>query len=367
MQLIGTITRFLESIAPPQLQESYDNAGLLTGNAAWECRGVLCTLDVTEEVIDEAISRNVNLVIAHHPIIFKGLKKLTGSGYVERTIIRAIKNDIAIFAIHTNLDNVISGVNARIADLLGLTNRKTLSPMEGNLLKLISYVPHAQLDQVRDAMFAAGAGTIGEYGECSFSVPGTGTYKGSQNTNPFAGTPGIRHEEPETRFEVILPGYLQEKVISALLSSHPYEEVAYDLVALKNASDRHGSGLIGKLNGEVGEAEFLALLKAKFGLTVIRHTPLTGRSIQDVAVCGGAGSFLLGRAKAAGAQVYITADMKYHEFFDADGQLLVCDIGHFESEQLTVDLLKEVLEEKFPTFAVLKSAVLTNPVHYYLG
>src|SRR5688572_9859123 len=207
MHLIGNITRHLESIAPPQLQESYDNAGLLTGDPGSECRGVLCTLDVTEEVIQEAIDNNVNLVVAHHPIIFRGLKKLTGSGYVERTIIRAVKNDIAIFAIHTNLDNVLHGVNGRIADLLGLNNRKVLAPAEGGLLKLISYVPHAQLDQVRDAIFEAGAGTIGNYRECSFSVGGTGTYKGNDNTNPFAGVSGVRHEEPETRFEVILPAY----------------------------------------------------------------------------------------------------------------------------------------------------------------
>jgi dinuclear metal center YbgI/SA1388 family protein len=367
MRLIGHITRYLESVAPPQLQESYDNAGLLTGNPDGECRGVLCTLDVTEEVIQEAIDNNINLVVAHHPIIFRGLKKLTGSGYVERTIIRAIKNDIAIFAIHTNLDNVINGVNGRIADLLGLRNRKVLLPIEGGLVKLISYVPHAQLDQVRDAIFEAGAGTIGDYAECSFSVGGTGTYKGNDNTQPFAGTPGLRHEEPETRFEVILPAHLQGNVVSALIAVHPYEEVAYDLVPLKNTSNQQGSGLVGNLEQELDEAEFLALLKSRFGLTVIRHTPLTGRSVNTVALCGGAGSFLVSRAKASGAQVYITADMKYHEFFDADGALLLCDIGHFESEQFTVDLLKEVLEEKFPTFAVLKSAVKTNPVNYYLG
>src|SRR6478609_10445358 len=207
MPLIRDITEFLHSIAPPQLQESYDNAGLLTGNPGWECRGVLCTLDVTEDVVGEAINKNINLIVAHHPIIFRGLKKLTGSGYVERTIIRSIKNDIAIFAIHTNLDNIFDGVNGRIADLLGLTDRQILSPLEQGLLKLVSFVPHAQLEQVRDAIFAAGAGTIGQYSECSFSVSGTGTFKGDADTNPFAGTPGVRHQEPETRFEVIIPSY----------------------------------------------------------------------------------------------------------------------------------------------------------------
>ncbi|HSB93372.1 MAG TPA: Nif3-like dinuclear metal center hexameric protein [Flavitalea sp.] len=367
MQLISNIVSYLDSIAPPQLQESYDNAGLLTGDLNWECRGVICTLDVTEEVIEEAIRQNINLVIAHHPVIFRGLKKLTGSSYVERTIIKAVKNDIAIFAIHTNLDNIIGGVNGRIADLLGLNDRKVLAPFEGNFLKLVIYVPNAQLNQVGDAIFAAGAGTIGNYSECSFSVTGFGTYKGNEKANPFAGSPGMRHEEPETRFEVILPAELQKKVVAALLEAHPYEEVAYDLVPLKNTHYGLGAGLVGTLDPALDEPDFLALLKRQFGLSVIRHTPLTGRLIQSVAVCGGAGSFLLPRAKAAGAQVYITADMKYHEFFDVEGELLLCDIGHYESEQFTVDLLKEVLEEKFPTFAVLKSAVKTNPVHYYLG
>jgi len=367
MPLIRDIADFLNTIAPPALQESYDNVGLLTGDPGWNCTGVLCTLDVTEEVIEEAIRRQLNLVVAHHPLIFKGLKKLTGSGPVERTVIKAIKNDIAIFAIHTNLDNVIGGVNGRIADVLGLSNRQILAPSEVGLIKLICFVPDAQLEQVRNAVFAAGAGSIGKYSECSFAASGHGTFKGGAGTNPFVGTPGERHTEPETRFEVILPAYQQNRVVSAMVSAHPYEEVAYDLLPLKNSNQEEGSGLIGILHQPMTEAEFLSMLKSHFNLEALRHTPLTGRLISKVAVCGGAGSFLLARAKSAAAQVYITADMKYHEFFEADGQLLVCDIGHFESEQFTVDLLIEVLEEKFPTFAVLKSAVRTNPVHYYLG
>lgn len=367
MPFIRDIVNFLHTIASPELQEHYDNAGLLTGELGWECRGVLCSLDVTEQVIQEAIDKNINLIVAHHPVIFKGLKKLTGSGHVERTVIKAVKHDIAIFSIHTNLDNVITGVNGRIADKLALKNREILAPLESGLIKLVSYVPHAQLEQVLNAVFAAGAGSIGEYGECSFAAQGTGTFKGKPGTNPFVGTPGVRHSEPETRFEVVVPAYLQRQVVSALLAAHPYEEVAYDLLPLKNSSRHEGSGLSGRIDPAMPEMEFLALLKSAFHLAVIRHTPLTGRPISKVAVCGGAGSFLLGKAMSAGADVYITADMKYHEFFEADGRILVCDIGHFESEQFTVDLLNEVLEEKFPTFAVLKSAVRTNPVHYYLG
>lgn len=364
---IRDIIRELEKKAPLSLQESYDNAGLLTGNADWECRGVLCTLDATEAVILEARERGCNLVVAHHPIIFGGLKKLNGKNYVERTVITAIKNDIAIYAIHTNLDNVLDGVNDRIADRLGLTNRRILSPKAGQLMKLYTFVPHAQANQVREALFAAGAGHIGEYSETSFNSEGTGTFKGSENTNPFAGQPGKRHEEKEVKIEVILPAYLQPSVVKALWEAHPYEEVAYDLVSLSNDNQLVGSGLLGELPEALDETGFLHMLKTSFELKMVKHTPLLGKKIKKVAVCGGSGSFLSGKALAAGADVYVTSDIKYHEFFDANDRILLADIGHWESEQFTTDLLVEILQAKFPTFAVLKSGVKTNPVHYFLG
>lgn len=364
---IRDIIRELEKKAPLSLQESYDNAGLLTGNADWECRGVLCTLDATEAVILEARERGCNLVVAHHPIIFGGLKKLNGKNYVERTVISAIKNDIAMYAIHTNLDNVLDGVNDRIADRLGLTNRRILSPKAGQLMKLYTFVPHAQANQVREALFAAGAGHIGEYSETSFNSEGTGTFKGSENTNPFAGQPGKRHEEKEVKIEVILPAYLQPSVVKALWEAHPYEEVAYDLVSLSNDNQLVGSGLLGELPEALDETGFLHMLKTSFELKMVKHTPLLGKKIKKVAVCGGSGSFLSGKALAAGADVYVTSDIKYHEFFDANDRILLADIGHWESEQFTTDLLVEILQAKFPTFAVLKSGVKTNPVHYFLG
>lgn len=364
---IRDIIRELEKKAPLSLQESYDNAGLLTGNADWECTGVLCTLDATEAVILEARERGCNLVVAHHPIIFGGLKKLNGKNYVERTVITAIKNDIAMYAIHTNLDNVLDGVNDRIADRLGLTNRRILSPKAGQLMKLYTFVPHAQANQVREALFAAGAGHIGEYSETSFNSEGTGTFKGSENTNPFAGQPGKRHEEKEVKIEVILPTYLQPSVVKALWEAHPYEEVAYDLVSLSNDNQLVGSGLLGELPEALDETGFLHMLKTSFELKMVKHTPLLGKKIKKVAVCGGSGSFLSGKALAAGADVYVTSDIKYHEFFDANDRILLADIGHWESEQFTTDLLVEILQAKFPTFAVLKSGVKTNPVHYFLG
>jgi dinuclear metal center YbgI/SA1388 family protein len=363
---IAEIIALLESVAPPSLQEHYDNAGLLTGNAGWTCTGALCTLDATEEVIKEAIQQNCNLVIAHHPIIFGGLKKINGKNYVEKAVITAIKNDIAIYAIHTNLDNVLAGVNGMMAGKLGLINTRILAPKEATLKKLYTFVPLEQAEQVRAALFAAGGGHIGNYNECSFGVEGTGTFKGGADTNPFVGKPGERHYEKELKVEVIFPSYLQASVIKALLAAHPYEEVAYDVVDLANVHPRIGSGLTGELPEPMPEAGFLALLKQSFNLSLIRHTALLGRPVKKVALCGGAGSFLVSKALAAGADIYVTADMKYHEFFDANNRIVIADIGHFESEQFTIDLLAGILREKFPTFAVLKTTVKTNPVHYFV-
>jgi dinuclear metal center YbgI/SA1388 family protein len=363
--IISSIIDILEKIAPPSLQEDYDNAGLITGDKNWLCTGSLISLDVTEEVVKEAIEKKCNLIIAHHPIVFKGLKKINGKNYVERTVILAIKNDIAIYAIHTNLDNIIDGVNGKIADKLGLVNRSILCPKQSGLLKLAVFVPVNDKEKLQDALFAAGAGHIGHYSECSFSTEGTGTYKAGENARPYLGEVGKRHQEQEVKIEVILPVWLKQQVIKAMIAAHPYEEVAYDMYHLSNTSLQTGSGLIGELEQELEETDFLALLKRVFGLSVVRHTPLTGRPIKKVALCGGAGSFLTAVAKAAGADVYVSADIKYHEFFDADGQILLADIGHYESEQFTIDLLFDILREKFPNFAVLKTGVNTNPVKYF--
>lgn len=352
-------------MAPSVLQEEYDNAGLLTGNPAWECTGVLCTLDSTEAIIEEAIQKKCNLIIAHHPIIFKGVKKINGKNYVEKTIIAAIKNDIAIYAIHTNLDNVISGVNSSLASRLGLMNCAVLTSKDAALMKLFTFVPLAYADKVREAIFDAGAGHIGKYSECSFGMDGTGTYKAGEGTDPFAGKIGIRHSESETKIEVLFPTHLEKDIIRALKSVHPYEEVAYDLIKLTNEHPGIGAGLIGQLPQPDNESAFLSKLKELFGLKVIRHSALRGKPIQKVALCGGAGSFLISKALALGADVFVTADLKYHEFFDANDRLVICDIGHYESEQFTISLLAEILRQKFPTFAVLKPDTQTNPVYYY--
>ena len=365
MQIVEII-QVLETIAPLALQENYDNAGLLTGRPEWECTGILCSLDSTEEVILEAKKRGCNLVIAHHPIIFGGLKQITGTNYVERTIITAIKNDIAIYAIHTNLDNILEGVNSRIADKLGLINRQILQAKHGQLMKLFTFAPILQAEKIRIALFEAGAGTIGEYSEVSFISEGVGRFKGSQKTNPFVGQPGKLHEEKEAKIEVIFPAFVKNQILKALFLAHPYEEVAYDLVRLTNDYQSVGSGLVGELPEEMEEPGFFHMLKTTFQLKVIRHTPFLGKKIRKVAVCGGSGSFLTEKAISSGADVYISSDIKYHEFFDADNRILLADIGHWESEQFTPELLIEILQAKFPTFAVLKSGINTNPVNYFL-
>jgi len=363
---IQEITSFLESVAPPALQEGYDNAGLLTGNPDWTCTGIICTLDATEDVVIEAMEKKCNLVVTHHPIIFGGLKKITGRNYVEQTIIRAIKNDIAIYAIHTNLDNVLHGVNAAIADKLGLINRSILQPKSATLKKLFTFVPADKAESVRSAIFAAGGGHISNYSECSFNSPGQGTFKPGEGTNPFTGKIGERHTAEEIKMEMIFPAWQEKAIILAMKAAHPYEEVAYDIVLLNNENQSIGSGLVAELPESISETAFLGLLKTKFDLSVIRHTPLLNKPVKKIALCGGAGSFLVGAAVAAAADFYVTGDMKYHEFFDANNRLVVADIGHYESEQFTTDLLFDILSQKYPTFAIQKTGVKTNPVHYFL-
>ncbi len=363
--LIADIITYLETLAPPTLQEGYDNAGLITGNATWECSGVICSLDVTEEVIREAIANNCNLIVAHHPIVFNGLKKITGKNYVERTVIAAIKNDIAIYAIHTNLDNTITGVNGKIAELLGLQNVQVLQPKAGQLQKLITFVPLQQAAQVRDAIFNAGGGQISNYTECSFNTDGVGTFKAGDGTNPYVGNVGEQHQEAETRVEIIFAAHLQQTIIAAMKAAHPYEEVAYDIIPLLNEHRQTGAGLVGNLPKPVPEIEFLQILKKVFQVPVIKHTALLQKNIQRVALCGGAGSFLINNALRNKADIFITGDMKYHEFFDADNRLIIADIGHYESEQFTINLLADSLAKKFTTFAVLKTKANTNPVRYF--
>jgi dinuclear metal center YbgI/SA1388 family protein len=361
---IKDITDYLETIAPLSYQESYDNSGLLVGDKNQTLKGALITLDVTEEVLDEAIAKKCNLIIAHHPIIFGGLKRLTGRNYVERIVIKAIKSNIALYAIHTNYDNVLSGVNAKIADKLGLTNTQILVPKKQLMRKLQTFVPVGDLERVSAAVFAAGGGNIGNYSQAGFSTSGVGTFKGNEKSKPAIGKANQLEKVEEMKFETIFPAYLENKIMSALLAAHPYEEVAYDIISLENKNQQVGSGLIGELKKPLKIMTFLKNLKKNMKTDCVRYTAPIGRMVQKVAVCGGAGSFLLGDALAAGADVFVTGDFKYHEFFSAENQLTIADIGHYESEQFTKDLILQHLSEKFPIIAAQISETNTNPIKY---
>jgi dinuclear metal center YbgI/SA1388 family protein len=361
---IKDITDFLESIAPLAYQENYDNSGLIVGDKNATVKKVLITLDCTEAVVEEALKEKCQLIIAHHPIVFSGMKKFNGKNYVERVVMKAIKHDIGIYAIHTNYDNVLNGVNAMICEKLGIVDYKILAPKKGVLKKLYTFIPMADYERVRQAVFDAGAGYIGNYSEASFNTIGQGTFKGNEKAKPTIGKKGKREQVEEGKLEVIFPANIESRVVAALKSAHTYEEVAYDIVSLDNALQDVGSGMIGKLKKPMDEAAFLKKVKKELGAGVVKHTPLLGKQVETVAVCGGAGKFLLADAIASKADVYITSDIKYHEFFDAEGQILLADVGHYESEQYTRDLLFRHLSEKFPTFAFLLSKVNTNPVNY---
>ncbi|MBC8154306.1 MAG: Nif3-like dinuclear metal center hexameric protein [Bacteroidetes bacterium] len=366
MLTIRDLTHFMEQWAPLTYQESYDNSGLLVGDSNTEITGILVTLDATEAVVDEAIAKGCNVVVAHHPIIFKGLKKLTGRNYVERTVIKAIKNDVALYAAHTNLDNIAGGVNFRIAERLELQHVQILAPSAQTLTKLITFVPIADTQRVLDALHKAGAGQIGQYSHASFRVEGMGAYQAEAGANPTLGQIGTYHQEPEHRIEVILPTQQQGPIIAALRQAHPYEEVAYDLIPLNNPNQEVGAGAVGNLPEPMTETEFFTHLKTQLKVTLIRHTPRLNRPVRRIAVCGGVGSFLFGDAIRAGADVFVTADYKYHEFFDAEGRIVIADINHYESEQFTKQLIQERLSENFDNFAVILSETVTNPVQYFL-
>lgn len=362
---VRDVASVIETLAPLAYQESYDNAGLIIGDANMSVTGILVTLDVVPATIDEAIASGANLIVAHHPVIFSGLKRITGRNYVEQVVIKAIQSNIAIYAAHTNLDSVPFGVNSRIADIIGLTKQQVLEPVENQLVKLAVFVPSEYADKVRTAMFAAGAGGIGNYDSCSFNLEGTGTFRAGEEANPFVGEVGEVHSEQEVRVEVIVPKPNISAVVSALKHVHPYEEVAYDLYPLLNAYGKVGLGIVGDLPKPMSESDFLQMIKERFGAKMVRTSPHLGKEIARVALCGGSGASLLGRAIASGAQIFVSADFKYHQFFDADNKIVIADIGHYESEQFTMDIFCEYLSKKIPNFAVLKTKHITNPINYF--
>lgn len=362
--LVKDIVNIIEDHAPTALQEDYDNAGLILGSSEQEIKGVLVCLDITEKVIDEAIMHGIDMIVSHHPLIFRGLKRITGVNDQERVIIKAIQNNIAIYAAHTNLDHIEQGVSGIIADKIGLINREILAPLKGMLMKLVTFVPHTHAEVLRNALFEAGAGEIGNYSSCSYNVEGYGTFKANYNANPHVGTVGQIHEEPELRIEVVLPAYTKNRVVTALYASHPYEEPAFDLIPLSNDWNNVGAGMIGEFEQSENTEDFIQRMKVVFGTKAIKHTQIISDKVKRIAFCGGSGSGLLNEAIRKGAEVFISADFKYHDYFAAEGKLVIIDPGHYEMEHLTKELFYEIIQKKIPTFAVRISEINTNPIQY---
>ena len=361
---IKEVISALETFAPLPLQDGFDNAGLQIGLTDAEAAGALLCLDVTEAVVDEAIALGCNLIVSHHPLIFKGYKSIAGRDYVERCIMKAIKNDIVIFSMHTNLDNAPQGVNCKMAEKIGLTNLKVLEPKGNMLLKLVTFVPEAQAETVRQALFEAGCGCIGNYDSCSYSVEGKGTFRANKGCHPYCGKIGELHTEPEVRIETVLPAFMEKKVLKTLAEVHPYEEPAYDLYPLQNSWSQVGAGLVGELEEPETEGEFLKRIKKIFEAGCVKHSRMSGRLVSKVALCGGAGAFLLPKAVQAHADVFITGEVKYHDYFSYENDILIAEIGHYESEQYTKEILYSIIREMFPTLEVTMTRVNTNPVKY---
>jgi dinuclear metal center YbgI/SA1388 family protein len=369
--IIQDVIRLFEEIAPLQYAEDFDNVGLLVGNKSTEITSILVTHDTLEEVVDEAISKHCNLIVSFHPIVFSGLKKINGSNYVERVVIKAIQNNIAIFAIHTAYDNSWNGVNAIICKKLGLVNQKILIPKKETIKKLITFVPKAQAESLRLALFNAGAGSIGNYDHCSFNIEGTGSFRAGEGSNPTLGKLGETHFEPETQIGITFPAHLQGNVLKALQENHPYEEVAYEVTTLENVNQKIGLGMVAELPEAMNETDFLRFVKKTFRCGCIKHSELVGKQIKKVAVLGGSGAFAIEAAKRAGADIFLTSDLKYHDYYKAENQIIIADIGHYESEQFTKYELVDFLTKKITNFApafekgnIIISEVNTNPIKY---
>lgn len=361
---VNDVTRIIEQLAPVGYQESYDNSGLSVGAPSMEVSGILLCFDVTEKVVDEAIELGVNLIISHHPVIFSGLKSITGRSAVERIVLKAIQHNIALYAAHTNLDSVPGGINDKLCDILGIQNRQVLSPLKGQLVKVVTFVPHEQASTVREAMFDAGAGYIGSYDCCSFSADGNGSFRASEGANPFVGEVGQLHFEPEARIEVVCPRILLNGVVEAMVEAHPYEEVAYDIIPLENNYQKVGIGMVGELEEPVETSDFLEMVKEKLGCSVLRFSNPHKSHIKKVAVCGGNGASFANLAIAKGADALVTGDVKYHSFLDYPEKLLLVDAGHFETERFAIDIFYDFIREKIANFAVYKTKQVDNPVNY---
>lgn len=361
---IKEILQVIELLAPLSLQEGFDNSGVQVGNVFLDAKGALLCIDVTEAVIDEAIALDCNLVISHHPLAFRGFKSLTGKNYIERCLMKACKHDIVVYAAHTNLDNASGGINSYLADMLRLQHVRILDSFNDKLFKLVAFVPNSHADAVRNALFSIGAGAIGEYDCCSYNLQGQGTFRAGVKANPFCGKIGELHTESEVRIEMVFPAYKRQEIERTLIAVHPYEEPAYDFYALQNTWLKAGSGVVGTLPEEMDEEDFLYLLKDVFHLSVVQHSQIRGKTVRDIAICSGSGAFLIPKAIEYGADVFISGEAKYNDFYDVEDKILLASIGHYESEIYTKNIFYNLISEKYPTFALYMSGCDSNPVKY---
>lgn len=365
MLKLSSLIQVIENFAPLAYQEGYDNSGLQSGDPNKEIHQALVTIDITEEVLNEAIKTNADLIISHHPLFFKEIKKITPVTALGRIVQKAIKNDIALYSCHTNLDAILHGVNNKICQKLNIKHTEILNPIKENLKKLVTFIPEKYATEVRKSIFEAGAGHIGNYDMCSFNIGGSGSFRGDDNSNPFVGKKGQLHFEDEIRFETIFPADKQSQIINALLISHPYEEVAYDIYPLDNIYKKAGSGMIGELDKPVELLELLQKVKKTFHIPCIRYSQSKIGKVRRIAVCGGSGSFLLKQAIQKKADIFLTSDIKYHQFFETEHNTVLADMGHYESEQFTKEIIYDLLIENFPKFALRFSNINTNPIKYY--
>lgn len=361
---ISEITGAIEKYAPLWLQEEWDNAGLQVGDTDREATGAVLCVDATEAIVDEAIDRGVNLVISHHPLLFRGLKRITGRTATERIVAKALKHDIAIYSAHTNMDSAPGGVSWATGRRAGLTAMRTLVPQQGRLMKLAVFVPSAYSNAVSEALWNAGAGRMGNYDRCAYMTDGRGTYRPLPGADPAIGTVGQSHTEAETRIEVVFPTAISGRVVQAMLKAHPYEEPAFDLIPLANDITSAGLGVIGSLKTPMPASEYIAWVKQALGIGAIPYAGDARRMVHRVALCGGAGAEFIGNAIAAGADLYMCGDLKYHDFTTHADSIVLADIGHYESEQCTKEIFYDIIQKNFPNFATYYAEEDKNPISY---
>lgn len=362
---VGDFCLFLENNFPLELQEEYDNSGLQIGKYNNEIYGILISLDITEEVINEALEYGDNLILSHHPLIFSQIKKISDKNNLGKIIYKAIENNLAIYSAHTNVDNNFNGINLYISKLLNLKNPEILVPASNYLFKLITFVPESNANKVREAILNEGAGFIGNYDMCSFNTQGTGTFRPLENTNPYLGETYQLNFVNEVRIETIVPKHLLNKVVTTLLANHPYEEVAYDIYPLNNKYSKAGSGIIAELEDYMETIDFFELVKKTFNLKTIKHSKLNKKNIKRIAICGGSGAFLIKEAINKNVDLFLTGEIKYHQYFEAENKIILVEIGHYESENLIKDFFYDFLTKKLSKFAIHKSKIDTNPIKYF--